>query len=138
MVGDTDALRSLEAMSRFAQARHGLLVNNLANAGTPGFRPEDVDPAAFQAALRSAQDEVREGRSPELVLRDVDGIRFAGDQVMLEPSPRGDNLLFHDRTDADMERLLSDLAANTMAFRAANELIRNRYAMLAAAIRERP
>jgi flagellar basal-body rod protein FlgB len=42
---------SLEAAMRGSMMRQTLLTNNLANADTPGYQPEDVD---FQGTLASA------------------------------------------------------------------------------------
>ena len=43
------SIPALERSLQFMSARQRLLAGNLANAETPGFRPVDVDPRAFQA-----------------------------------------------------------------------------------------
>lgn len=135
---DSTTSRTLESLMRFSSARQALLAHNLANLSTPGFRPVDVPVEEFQRSLRDAIDAVREGRSSTLAPQDTQGVRFEGGEVVLEPRPRGENLLFHDRTDADSDRLLADLAENTLAFRAAAELYRYRVGQILSAIRERP
>src|ERR1700752_3840967 len=52
---------ALEAAMRGAEMRQTLLTNNLANASTPGFKPQDVN---FQGALASA---MQSGSSPDSV-----------------------------------------------------------------------
>lgn len=135
---ETTTSQSLEAVLRFTSARQSLLAHDLANLSTPGFRPLDVDVHAFQRSLADAIEATREGRAPALRPEDADGVRFEGDRVVLEPRPREENILFHDRTDADADRILADLAENTLAFRAAAELHRHRTALILSAIRERP
>lgn len=135
---ESTASQTLETLMRFASARQQLLAHNLANLSTPGFRPVDAPVEEFRRSLQEAVDAVREGRHRELVPQDADGIRFEGRRPVVEPRPRGQNILFHDRTDADGDRLLADLAENTLAFRAAAELYRHRVAQILAAIRERP
>jgi len=56
----TTSLPALERSLQYMSARHRLLTSNLANIETPGFRPTDVSPQAFQAALRDAIEERRE------------------------------------------------------------------------------
>lgn len=130
--------RTLETLMRFSARRQTLLAHDLANLSTPGFRPVDVPVEGFQRSLRDAIDAVREGRTETLRLEDGEGVRFENGQVVLDPQPRGDNILFHDRTDADSDRLLADMAENTLAFRTAAELYRYRVAQILSAIRERP
>ena len=50
----SSSLPALERSIQYMSARHRLLAGNLANIETPGYRPVDVQPAAFQSALRDA------------------------------------------------------------------------------------
>lgn len=139
---ETTTSHALETVMRFASARQTLLAHDLANLSTPGFRPIDVPVEEFQRTLSEAIDRAREqgpaAGAGSLQIEDADGVRFEGDRVLLEPRPRSENLLFHDRTDADGDRLLADLAENVLAFRAAAELYRHRMGVILSAIRERP
>ena len=58
---NSDGIPALERLMQFTSARHRVIVNNIANLSTPGFRPQDVSPEAFQAQLRDAIDESRAG-----------------------------------------------------------------------------
>jgi len=135
---DSTTGQTLETVMRFAAARQAILAHDIANSSTPGFRAVDVPVDAFQRSLSEAVDAAREGRTDGLQPEHTEGVRFEGDRVVLEPRPRGENILFHDRTDADADRILADLAENTLAFRAAAELYRHRTALILSAIRERP
>ena len=51
---------------------------------------------------------------------------------------RGDDLLYHDGNDRNLEQLMQGLTENAMTFRFASELFRKSHDILRAAIRERP
>ena len=55
-----------------------------------------------------------------------------------DPEAAGDNLMFHDGNDRNLERVMQDLAENALAFRLASELFRKEHDILRSAIRERP
>ncbi len=137
---DQGALPTLERVVQFTHARQALLAHNVANLSTPHFRPADVDPRAFQDSLRKAVE--RRGSRPSplrgpLELSDTRQIRFGKESITLQPQPRNDNILFHDRNNRDVERVMQDLAENTMTHRLAIDLLRNQFEMLRTAIRER-
>ena len=128
----------LERMVQFAGQRHRLIVNNVANFDTPGFRPTDVSVEAFQENLAEAVD-ARRARGPDGALRpaDTDEVEFLHDGLILHPQAIGDNILFHDGNDRDLERTMQDLVENFLTFRTAAELLRNRFELINTAIRER-
>lgn len=132
---DSGSLPALERMMQFAGARHRLIAHNVANVDTPDFRPLDVDPAEFQARLADAIEarEARGGRGP-LELRSGGAIAFARHGVELRPEASGDNVLFHDLNDRDVERMVQDLVENFMSFRLAADLARGQYEKLRTAI----
>ena len=139
-VTNADAIPVLERLLQFAGARHRLLVHNIANLDTPGFRPADVSVKEFQNALGEAIDVRRENRRPlggPLPAIDSPGVRTIGDRLVLNPEPQGANILFHDRSDRDLERIMQGLAENFMTFRLASDLLRSRFALIDTAIRER-
>lgn len=139
-VTNGDSIPILERMVQFAGQRHRLIVNNIANFSTPGYRAVDVSVEAFQAQLGDAIDarRARHGATGgELNLRDSRTVRFTSAGIELNPEPIGRNILFHDRNDRDLERTMQDLAENFMSFRLAAELLRSRMALINTAIRER-
>ncbi len=137
-VTNSDALPVLERLVQFAGGRHRLIVGNIANFDTPGYRPVDVSVAGFQEALGKAIDEGRRNPRPggRLELSDRQ-VTVQGDGMDLHPEPIGENILFHDGNDRDLERTMQDLVENFMTFRFASEMLRNQYARLNTAIRER-
>ncbi len=139
-VTNADSIPVLERMVQFAGQRHRLIVNNIANFSTPGYRAMDVSVGAFQAQLGDAIDarRMRHGNTGgELNLRDSRTVQFTSTGIDLNPEPIGRNILFHDRNDRDLERTMQDLAENFMTFRLAADLLRSRMALINMAIRER-
>ena len=139
---DGGALPAIEAMARFTAARQRLIASNVANLDTPGFTPLDADPEAFQAQMRRAIDARRadapgaahgplalDGRGP--LTADSDG------RLTLDPSELRENLLFHDRNDRNLERIMQDVSENLLAFQTATQLLRNRFRTIELAISER-
>lgn len=137
---DHGALPTLERLVQFTAARQQVLSHNVANLSTPHFRPVDVDPKAFQAALGKAIDRRRTRPDPlggPLPVSDTQEFRFGNDSITLQSRPRNQNILFHDRNNRDVERIMQDLAENTMTHRLAIDTLRNQFEMLRVAIRER-
>jgi len=138
---NADAIPVLERLMRFAGARQRLLAHNIANLDTPDFRPVDVSVGEFRTALAEAIDERRERsgrRGGELASIQTDDTTVSSDGVRLEPRERFDGILFHDGNDRDPERIVQAMVENFEVFRTAADLIRSKYDLLYAAIRERP
>jgi flagellar basal-body rod protein FlgB len=130
------SLPVLERVLQFAGARHRLIVGNIANLDTPGYRPVDVSVRGFQEQLGAAIDRARAGGGrarPE----DSAEVEFQRGGLTLHPQPLGENILFHDRNDRDLDRTMQDLVENFMTFRAAAELVRGYFNTLNSAIAER-
>lgn len=131
----------LEATLRFAGARQQIINHNIANLETPDFRPMDVSPQAFQRALSQAIQKRREaggGMTGALDLGSTDEIRTgASGEMELTPRTASGNILFHDRSNSDLERLMQANAENAMVYKMSGELLRSRYAMLRDAMAER-
>ncbi len=60
---NSGSIPTLERLMQFAGQRHRLIVNNIANLSTPGFRPVDVSPRVFQQQLAEAIDARRASRA---------------------------------------------------------------------------
>lgn len=141
----SDAMPALEATIRFTARRQAFLASNIANADTPNYRPRDVAPGEFQRVLGEAIDKRRQqfgGHRGALEFRGSENIRPARTRLgepdfALRPAPQGRNILFHDRNDRDVERMMQDLVENTNVHGMAVELLRGRSELLNIAIRER-
>jgi flagellar basal-body rod protein FlgB len=134
------AIPVLEKMMQFSGERHRILTHNIANLSTPDFRPVDVNVDAFRAQLGEAIDQRREAhgnQGGELKMKSSQQIKIENGRINLNPQPVGDNILFHDGNDRDLERTMQGLVENFMAFRAASQFIRREFDTLHTAIRER-
>ena len=70
-------------------------------------------------------------------MQDTEQVEVTPRGLRLHPTPLGDNILFHDGNDRDLERTMQSLVENFMTFRLATELMHGRFALINTAIRER-
>tara|TARA_R110002111_G_scaffold118448_5_gene181078 strand:+ start:769 stop:1206 length:438 start_codon:yes stop_codon:yes gene_type:complete len=135
------SMQSVERLVQFTGARHKVLTNNIANFETPFYRSRDLDPEKFQAGLRDAiESRRRSGSSPiegTLEMRDTRQARFDADSATFRPEFDDQGIMFHDRTNADVERTMQHLAENTMAHNAGIQILKNQFDLLKTAIRGR-
>lgn len=134
------AIPVLERMMEFSGQRHRILTHNIANLSTPDFRPVDVDVDAFRAQLGEAIDDRRQShgnQGGELNMESSRQVEVENDRMTLKPQPAGENILFHDGNDRNLERTMQGLVENFMAFRAASQFVRREFDTLQTAIRER-
>ncbi len=137
---DHGAMPTLERMVQFTQERHRVLSHNIANLSTPYFKPGDLNPDSFQAELRDAIDRRRHSASPTagpLELNDTKELQFEPGGLTVQPQPSAQGILFHDQNNRDLERTMQSLAENTLAHNTAIEVLRNEFAIMLTAIRER-
>jgi flagellar basal-body rod protein FlgB len=138
---DSGAMPALDRLLQFTESRQRLLADNVANLSTPHFRPHDVSPESFHRALGEAIDRRRAGDRPlhgDLELRNTREMQFQPPGIDLDARPSDRNVLFHDRNNRDVERIMQDMAENNLTHNAAVQLLRSEYSLLEAAIRERP
>ena len=103
----------LEQMVRFSDARHRLLLENIANVDTPGYRQKDLSVERFQRMLVERVENRK--RDP--------GRRVRFDDIENEVMNPEAGILFHDQNNRSMEELSSDLAKNALMHNVAIELI---------------
>ncbi len=136
-VGNSGSVPLLEKTLAFTAARNRMLATNIANITTPGYRAKQLDTAAFQSALRDASRKRAAGGSWEM----REGKQFRVDDAgLLKVTPSEEppeNLLFHDGTNARIEREMASLAENSMINQAAAELLKGSFAGLEKSIRGR-
>lgn len=128
-----------ELSARFSEARQRVLAENLANIDTPGYQTRRLDLPTFQRALREAVDQADADCTSTLKLRDTAQLRVGPDgrlefRPVLEPAQ---NVLFHDGTNARLERLMSDVNENALSYELATSALRSRFDGLMRAIRGR-
>ena len=116
----------LEQSMRFAAARHEVLADNVANLSTPGYAQKDLNPEAFQAALR---DRVSQRDRGGIGATSFDGLS----KQEIENPRRG--ILFHDGSNRTVEQLMTDVAKNTLSHNLYAELLRKQYATIEMALK---
>lgn len=127
----------LAKLMAFAEARQKVLADNIANIDTPGYKVKNLDPRVFQAALGQAMDE--RGSDPRKPLRLPSTEQFYEDDfghlVVTPVEDPAQNILFHDRTNASIETLMSQVAENVMTYTLVSQLLKNSFDGLKTAIR---
>ena len=132
-----ETLPVLEKLAAFTEARHQVLAENVANIDTPHYRAKQLDAKAFQARLAEAVKERRDAGSGGRL--NIEGTRqfHVDESGMLRVTPTlrpTENVLFHDGTNASLERQMANLAENTLMHRVTVELLSQRFASLRKAI----
>ena len=133
---NTGTLPVLEKVAAFTEAHQRVLAENIANIDTPGYKAKQLDPKLFQAKLAEAVNERRNQTGQPMR---VDGTKqFATDdqgRLRVTPTlrPPG-NILFHDGTNASIEKQMASMAENALMHQVAVDLIRERVMSLRKAI----
>ncbi|HOX05755.1 MAG TPA: flagellar basal body rod protein FlgB [Planctomycetota bacterium] len=132
-----DSLPVIESVLGFANQRHAVLANNVANVDTPGFRAKDLPEADFQKALRAAVESRRNGAEP-LVLGTGGNLRRAADGgVELRPVESGSGVMRGDGNDVALDQEMSKLLKNAMTIQVFNRMLAGKFQSLGLAIRGR-
>lgn len=134
------ALPALEKMFLFSGQRQRLIAQNIANIDTPNYQGVDVDAKGFQRALGDAIDKRKRqngGVSGDLDLSQSRQVRMVGGQMQLNPTTPIDGVLFQDRNQRDLERLMQDMVENATMFRIASDLLRKNQSLIRGAIAQR-
>jgi len=123
----------LEQVINFAQNRHDVLVGNVANMDTPGYRVRDLSVDTFQDRLKDAievSQRQREPMSPGMqASKPGDAIREVSDSI---PS-----ILYHDGSDVGIEQQVLQISKNQFMHNMAISLMSSQFQMLQTAISER-
>jgi flagellar basal-body rod protein FlgB len=117
----------LERYLQFSAARQKLLNENLANVDVPGYRYKDLSESKFVAHLRERAAERARSAPGSVGFDDIDSD--------LENPTAG--ILYHDKNNRSMEKLMSDISKNGMRYTMAIELLKKQYSQMEMALRER-
>lgn len=117
----------VERVLQFAQARHKVIAENMANIDTPGYRQKDLSPHKFFALLRDRANQRAESAPGTTGFDDI-----AAD---IENPSKG--ILFHDQNNRSMEELATEQAKNGMLYTMAIEILRKQFTQMEMALKER-
>ncbi len=131
------AFPMLQKTIAFAESRNRVLAENIANVTTPGYRAKQLNVDSFQSALAEASANRKDGGKFELP--ETNEVKLDGNgHLRVQPSyVPTQNQLFHDGTNASIERQMAELAENTMTHQAASELLKGYFDGVSKAIRGR-
>ncbi|MCE9581660.1 MAG: flagellar basal body rod protein FlgB [Planctomycetes bacterium] len=133
------AIPAMEASLHYAWKRHEVILNNIANASTPGFQAQDLPVADFQAAMQKALGQGQ--RRPPVVLGDLSAASptpsaFHADARLFQPIPTG-GIAGHDGNNVVPETEAAKMAKNSALFTAMTQLLSRQYDLIEKAIKER-
>lgn len=126
----------LEQVMAFTEARHEVLVNNLANIDTPFYRMQDLSERDFSERLQEAIERRRPGGAVSA---------SPGYSDYADPMDPGfeavaatrQNVVFHDENNRSVERQVVELTKNGMRHNAAAQILTAQFRLLETAISER-
>lgn len=133
-----------EAAASFAEQRHKVIANNIANIDTPYYKARDLAVDEFQKTLGEAIDR-RNRENPRIwdmhsTRRvQVTPLGVLGQGLRASTRKTHDiNVLAHDENKRSIETEMSNMAKNQALYRLMNSLAIHEYTALESAIRERP
>jgi flagellar basal-body rod protein FlgB len=129
-------ISALEQMAQFTEARQKVIAENIANVDTPGYRHKNVDTGSFQRALAQALD----GSGTDgLAKARSDQVQYdeAGSMVLRPDAESADNLMFHDGTNGQIERDMTEMSRNQILNQIAVDMLVKKYRGMETAIRGR-
>jgi len=137
---NADELPALEQSLRFSAQKQRVLNHNIANIDTPGFQPLEVSVGGFRQSLSRAVEARREqwgGVRGDLEWRETRELqKNARGELELNPTTPGRNILFQDRNNRSLERLMQQVQENNAEFSSTVELMRSKMELLRTAITE--
>lgn len=143
MAGNNIFPTTVEVLTKalsFAEERHRIIANNIANANTPRYKAQRAPVAEFQKALAQAIELSRRAPMGEFRMRPTRHVaqgRFGLDVKAIEDAVRGAGILRHDENNVSIEKEMAALAENTLRYRIMSDLLRKQFLMLRMAVGER-
>ena len=131
----------LERTLSFTEQRHQVILANIANVDTPGYRQQNVSVSEFRQSLASALERQHATNDSLTTPEDTDTVSFLGNGssvVRLKPRAAASAQPFYDRGAHSMEDLMSQLADNAQAHNMTAAFLKGRYDVLQKAISMRP
>lgn len=139
MVGslfNSSTIPVLEKVVAFTEARHNVLAGNIANIDTPGYRAQDLSPLRFQNQLKEAIETRREEASHPAASPGMTPSGLENEDPFAALHDNMKSLLYHDGSDNDLERQVTELTKNQLQYNLAVTIMTNQFRLLQAAISE--
>jgi len=132
-----ESIPVIESMLSFANQRHAVLLNNVANVDTPGYRAKDLPEGDFQKALESAIESRRTGAEPLVLGTGLSVRRGADGGFEVVPVANGHGVARNDGNNVAIDQEMAKLLKNAMTVQVFNRLLAVKFNGLATAIRGR-
>ncbi|MCK4629372.1 MAG: flagellar basal body rod protein FlgB [Sedimentisphaerales bacterium] len=127
----------LQQVMSFTEARQEVLVNNISNLDTVGYKVKDLPTEEFFSALRKAVRRRADGGAGALLeMRSTRHLRWdRNGRLRAEPAEiKNSNILFQDGNNRFVEKQMSDMSKNALLHNLTTELLRQQYGLLKTAI----
>lgn len=130
----------LESALSFANQKHSTIMNNIANVNTPYYKRQAVPEGEFRSALTEAINARDESHPSRFFMNDTRRIAF--DRAGMIPDAevfhgREFGPERHDENSVVIEKEMADLAENALRIETLQRLLKKKYSMLRASLRER-
>jgi flagellar basal-body rod protein FlgB len=130
-LNDIPLFRMMSQRMEWLSQRQQLLANNVANANTPGYRAQDLNPLSFDKLLRSGNGKMsaRTTRSGHL----SGGASVGGGKFKLKPKD-DDKAQTMTGNDVALEQEMMKVAQTAMDYQLTTNLYRKHLAMIRSAL----
>ncbi len=134
------SVRMLEQTVSFTEQRHNALLEDIANASTPGYVQKDLSVQEFQKSLKRAVAQKRASLNGAFEPESSENVQFeaGGSGVTAKAVENPTSVAFHDRGVRSMEYLMSEMADNALAHNMAAQFLKSRYDLANRAISMKP
>jgi flagellar basal-body rod protein FlgB len=130
---DNSTIPYLKEAVAFAQSRHNVLVGNVANLDTPGYKTRDLSLDTFQQRLAEAIEARQERHeslgSPLTTGNQADALKKVHESMT--------TVLRHDDVDVSLEQQVKEISKNQMMHNLAITIMTNQFQLLQTMISER-
>jgi flagellar basal-body rod protein FlgB len=130
----SESIPILESAIQFASQRHIVLLNNVANWNTPGFRAKDLPEGEFQRALSEAIGRRATGSSPLEIPTGRFVRRTSTGELRVEPIEVDTGAMRHDGNTVVIDQEQAKLLKNAMTVQIFNRLLIRKFRTLRTAI----
>jgi flagellar basal-body rod protein FlgB len=129
---DGTSIPVAQELLSFTEARHQLLVGNIANLDVPGYRTRDYSVDTFQQHLAEAIK--LRSQSHQLLSA---GQTLAGQDPLDSVKESTRHILYHDGSDVGLEQQVTELSKNQFNHSIAIAIMTSQFRLLQSAISER-
>jgi len=119
----------LENAMDVAKQRHSLMVGNVSNLDTPGYKAKDID---FKAAMQNALD----GNGQASILKTDPGHLGPTGDEMSQPDIFEEDGMWNGYNWMNVDKVVTKMTENNLIYRTATEALLRKIALMKEVIRE--